>query len=845
MQIQHILLLAKNDEELESLSFIYRHVKQLKTTSQQATFEQVTSGEYHSDSADIIWMLSDGHRVLDWVAQIRKCCIWQPIILITDVSITDADHERLQITDVLPRHQLIHQLQAAQSCRILESVMLKLAYDELQAIQLAQNFLTKIANEMLLADQAAQEIMHIVGSLAPADALNIAFFEGRFMVPRYLRGYSQRLDDVIRTTRLPLSYDNLVVLINTQQPHYINDTHNQFDWEVLDTNEHVRAWLGVPIIKNNQVIGVVNLDSHKPNVYHRQHINRLKEVMQHISVVVEMLQLYETLDEYGNVLAAITRQNAFLFASLNELQTIEDLCFRIAETVVNVFQVQDCGVMLVDKENTELIRYARSGELRVETDAPLFLDGSGLAVEAFHRQDVVYAPDVRKNPSYIPNEPRTRSELVVPLRTQSGTLGVLDLQSDRLNPFSRQDIEGLQAFANHAAVVIENLRYTNEQRELSKLLEEMVDQRTLELAQSYDRTQTILENTTEPIILINEDGHIEQVNAALARLTGRPEASFIDEPLEEFVFLRHREYLRKAIADAVFEGKGQRIELLIERAADSATPLATVEMSIVPVLIHHQDRGMSLVCTLEDVTRHRQIQQNLQKSLESERELSELRSKFIQIVSHEFRTPLAVILSSSEILRYYKDQLPDDRKEGHFEKIAGQVRHIETLLDDVLFMSRIETHETGLQPAPVDMQRLIEKTAGMVKTDYPQHTFILNAHGDDFMALGDEQLLVTMFTHLLNNAAKYSPNADTVQLTLDSQPDAVIVKIQDHGIGIPQADIAKLTQPFFRASNSGTVSGSGLGLAIVHYIVQRHQAEFHVDSVLDEGTTVTIRLKHA
>ncbi|MBC5796120.1 MAG: hybrid sensor histidine kinase/response regulator [Sphaerospermopsis sp.] len=238
----------------------------------------------------------------------------------------------------------------------------------------------------------------------------------------------------------------------------------------------------------------------------------------------------------------------------------------------------------------------------------------------------------------------------------------------------------------------------------------------------------------------------------------------------------------------------------------------------------------------------------LQAALEKEKELSQLKSRFITMASHEFRTPLAIISSSSGILQKFSDRLSAERKEQHFQTIQNTIKHITQILDDVLMINRAEAEKIELHLEASDIIAFCRHLKEEIETTSNQHTinFYLDL-GEEIMEnyliiQFDEKILRQILTNLLTNAIKYSPSHNLVNFSLTKNNNQILFKISDRGIGIPEADQANLFEPFHRASNVGTIAGTGLGLSIVKKCVDLHQGKINVESRAGEGTTFTVSL---
>jgi PAS domain S-box-containing protein len=286
------------------------------------------------------------------------------------------------------------------------------------------------------------------------------------------------------------------------------------------------------------------------------------------------------------------------------------------------------------------------------------------------------------------------------------------------------------------------------------------------------------------------------------------------------------------------------------------------ELSLSPIR-SEQGQVTHLVGIQNDMTQRRQLEEDLQKALAAERELNDMKSRFISTTSHEFRTPLTSILSSSEFLQHYGLTLPMEKRDRHFQRIQRAVKNMTQLLDDVLHISRAEAGKIALNPEPLDLREFCLELVDELQGSFPDHGIVFEEMGaadggvgaDSAIAIAgagcpltgglpclDPKLLRHILTNLLSNAVKYSPQSPTVWLRLGMGPDQVVFEVCDRGIGIPPADLERLFESFHRAANVGAISGTGLGLAIVQNAVQLHGGAIAVASEEGQGSVFTVRL---
>jgi signal transduction histidine kinase len=240
----------------------------------------------------------------------------------------------------------------------------------------------------------------------------------------------------------------------------------------------------------------------------------------------------------------------------------------------------------------------------------------------------------------------------------------------------------------------------------------------------------------------------------------------------------------------------------------------------------------------ERTTELEQARADLAAALQEEREVGELKSRFVSTVSHEFRTPLGVIMSATDILSRYRDRLAPERQDEHLAEIRQATRHMSGMMEDILLLGRAESGRIAITPQPCDLVELLHRLADETRSAAHQtgQTRITAAPLPGPAGI-DEMLLRHMFSNLLSNAVKYSPDGAEIAVHVRADGPSAVISITDSGIGIPPEDARKLFQPFTRAGNVGERPGSGLGLVIVKRCAELHGGTVTFTSTPGAGTT--------
>lgn len=245
----------------------------------------------------------------------------------------------------------------------------------------------------------------------------------------------------------------------------------------------------------------------------------------------------------------------------------------------------------------------------------------------------------------------------------------------------------------------------------------------------------------------------------------------------------------------------------------------------------------------ESIQQQRSDYDRLQAELTQELEQRETSSHFLSMLAHEFRTPLASIFATAELLDHYDQRLTPADRLRHYNIIRDQVRREIEMLDDLLTVMRGEKMLQNFRRQSLDLVALCLARIGELQPQVrPLNDIQFRSTMNTCIINGDERLLRQMLGSLIINAARYSPKGGMILVTLSEAPDAVRIQVKDNGIGVPEDDRERIFQPFMRGSNVGSISGAGLGLAIVRQAVQMHGGSIHLESQVDQGSTFTVTL---
>ncbi|MGB3618577.1 MAG: PAS domain S-box protein [Catalinimonas sp.] len=373
-------------------------------------------------------------------------------------------------------------------------------------------------------------------------------------------------------------------------------------------------------------------------------------------------------------------------------------------------------------------------------------------------------------------------------------------------------------------------------------LEQRVEQRTRALAQAnaeLRKSQTLYRAIARHF----PNGLISVVDADNRLM-------FLDGQALNDLKLRREEWLNRTLFDHLPADTVETSRAFLDKVRGGQT--ATMEVVwqercfVLNATPLPGDDGSVLVVG-ENVTELKKAEQEMRHALKKERELNELKTRFVSMASHEFRTPLSTILSSTSLVdRYRKADHPDAdvRIDKHLRRIKSSVNDLVGVLDDFLSIGKIEEGHVQAQPTPLDVADLLQVAAEEMQTvaRRGQRITIETATAPPEGLLLDRKLLKHVLNNLLSNAIKYSAEGDPIRLRLDYTAGALTIDVIDVGLGIPEAEQRYLFNRFFRADNVAHIKGTGLGLYIVKRYVELMGGKLRYRSRQGEGTTFTVRL---
>ena len=397
---------------------------------------------------------------------------------------------------------------------------------------------------------------------------------------------------------------------------------------------------------------------------------------------------------------------------------------------------------------------------------------------------------------------------------------------------------------------------------------------------------SLFENATEGIILTGNDGKIVLVNPATERIFGFNNDELIGQPIEILIpeqVKHHHHTLREGFyQNPSNRVMGQGRDLFGRKKDGSNIP---VEVS----LSHYKKKDeLFVIAFIVDITRRKDSERNmveqqkqlekvsneirklnaelevkveertmilkealqrleesqteLSEALDKEKQMNEIKSRFVSMASHEFRTPLSTVLSSASLLGKYTTTEQQDKRNRHIDKIKNSVKHLNDILEDFLSLGKLDEGKVRVDLTEFDLLEFINETIEEMKGLLKKDQQMIPGYSGDRTIHSDKKLLKNIIINLITNAIKFSDEGSDIYIQTKVENGSAFISVIDKGIGIGKEDQDHLFSSFFRGANATNIAGSGLGLHIVKRYTDLLKGDVHLQSELGKGTTLIITI---
>lgn len=402
-----------------------------------------------------------------------------------------------------------------------------------------------------------------------------------------------------------------------------------------------------------------------------------------------------------------------------------------------------------------------------------------------------------------------------------------------------------------------------------------------------DAFREIFQSMSEGIIIVNESGLIQVANPVAESMFGYGEHGLVGKTLEDLLperyrkghvkfrtaFNGHPEPRRMGLGRDLMalrkDGKEFPVEVSLSftrvqnevmfmgfisdisqrKKAEEALRQSEEQLIVYAAELERKVQARTealnkMILELEiEVSERKKAEHEVRKSLERERELNELKTKFLSIASHEFRTPLSTILSSASLIEQYKKKEAYDKIDKHTQRIHSSVDHLTAILNDFLSLGKLEEGKVAIEYEALNLEDFFNEISEEVRLILKEgQELIVHCNASIKTLESDARILRNIFFNLLSNAIKYSEINKKIQLNCTNTDSHLIMAVQDEGMGIPEEEQKHLFERFFRATNVSNIQGTGLGLNIVKRYADLLDGNISFTSTYGKGSTFTVTI---
>ena len=749
------------------------------------------------------------------------------------------------------------------------------------------------------------QILASVATVVPSEGGSIILFEENCGRVAYLRGFPPEAEAFFRDYRFPLKRLHTTGRDAMAGAYFIGDTWAQPDWIQLPPSNWIRSSIAIPIELHDVMIGMLVLDSANPHHFQLSDVEKLQAFAYYAGLALENADHVTQLEanvaaRTAELRAAKEAVEAILNNSRDGIVLVDpELHIQQANrafahffgctarqgyrhSLLEVIHIDDRARVAAVLQSVLIEQSGTEVELRAVNQngaffaaefsiSPLKTEGLVCTIRDITER-IRTAESLREQRDFLQLIIDNVPDLII-VKDETGRLQLVNEPTARLydttvaamigktdrdfnpNPdeiaaIARQDREALasgspfliseepvyQRYYQKIKIPLKNsngrydrlLVVASDITERKKAAEALREQR--------DFLQLVIDSVPSLITVKDYDGVFYLINRCLAELYGITPADLLGK------------------RDSVIPNT--RVPVVIQRTQDqmvidSGQPLFVAEEKVLEryyqktkIPLQNAEGNYDRVLMIAtDITERKIAEEALQQALQKEKELGELKSRFISMASHEFRTPLTVIRTTADTLLAYRHKLPPDQIDKRLGKIQEQVLYLRDIIEDVLQLTRLQTGRAEFNPIKLDLDVLCRTVIDELRSQLEgAHRLNYHYEGNLQELYLDKKMMRQIINNLLSNAIKYSPGDKPVWATLAHRNDALVFEVSDEGIGIPAADLNHIFEPFHRAANVGNISGTGLGLVIAKESVELQGGILMVTSQEGKGTTFTVNI---
>lgn len=545
----------------------------------------------------------------------------------------------------------------------------------------------------------------------------------------------------------------------------------------------------------------------------------------HLLEQVEERERAENAERKQRLLAEALRESGDVLNSSLERDVVLD---HLLEAIADIVEHDAANIMLINDDGETFRIMRQAGYTHSLDDGKRAINEYTALRYVIETGDTHIIADTHSYPDWLnaDGEDWIRSDIVVPIPIEGIIIGFLTLQSRQTDAFTQMDAEYLLSFANQAGIAIRNARLLDEVRRDARQLDQRVQERTVALKQEQAQLSAILDAIRDGVIYTDLNNRVQFTNQALTHMTGYSASAWQQHDLMASILLPEKE------SDSL-QDIWRRAQRHLDKNGVFATDLRLMradesifEVSLVQTIVHDADNHqIGILTVLRDISQ--------------EKELERQKARFIASASHELRTPIANLKTRLFLMRRKPANMPQ-----HMSVAEQAVNWMQRLVEDMFDLARFERGVIELQREEINLQSFLAQGIHFQELEAERQEIDITADMPEapITVHIDPYRFMQVFSNLLSNAIRYTPEEGTVSVVVMLDEVEVVIEVRDTGPGIAKEHQKQLFQPFFKADHD--TSGAGLGLSISQEIVHAHGGTIAVESDVGQGTIFIVRLTH-
>ena len=728
-----------------------------------------------------------------------------------------------------------------------------------------------ILTSTLDPEQVLDRILNQVGRMVPSDAANVMLIEGdEARIVRW-RGYEQfGAEDYISSVRFSISgLENLRHMVEDREPTIIPDTQESESWIAVPGLEWLRSYASAPVSVRGEVVGFLNVDSSIPAFFSMEDAYRLEVFADYAAIAIQNAQLFEQVQQRVAELEAVRRASLGVTSSLEPEAVLE----AILESTLGLLSgAHDAHIFFYEDDVITFGAALRGGDFR---DEPLYEPRpDGLTYTVARRGEPIVVPDMQHHALYSGAPVDWEGAIVgLPLQIGGRVVGVMSVSYLEPRRFSDTELRVLRLLADQAAIAIENARlFHSEQRQtrrlalladVARIVATTLD--TSEMLQAvpeaihryfgYPSVMVFLPDKVEEALVLQGYGGI---------FTGPPEVDApgdyrqpIDVGIVGHVVRTGESYLADDVSDDPYHYAPEEVVVRSEVCVpirDEGRLIGAIDVESERLSdFGEQDRSLleavadTVAVGLRNARLFDEAHQRAEElgiALEQLEELDRLKDELIQNVSHELRSPLALIRGYAEMLQMGELGELGPEQQTPVDVIVRRAHMLGDLVEDIALI--LEVGASCPEPTPVRLEMLARAAIEDFQIVASEAALTLWAEIPDRLppVQHNATYLRRVLDNLLGNAVKFTHEGGEIGIVVRRDGDWAVLEVSDTGIGIPPDQLERVFERFYQVDGSSRrrYGGMGLGLSLVKDLVEPYGGSVDVESEVGRGTTFTVRL---